>query len=61
MYGNDDGGKEGVPASYQILYFICWKPHEKHLKPAKRGSGEVSFKDLGKIDEIIDNKKRIPK
>jgi NADH dehydrogenase [ubiquinone] 1 alpha subcomplex assembly factor 5 len=58
MYGGED---DDVPATYQILYFICWKPHEKHLKPAKRGSGEVSFKDLNKIDEIIDNKKKTQK
>ena len=43
--------------SFQILYFIAWKPHETQPKPVKRGSGEISFKELGKINEIIDKKK----
>ena len=24
MYGNDD--EEGIPATFQIIYFIGWKP-----------------------------------
>ncbi|ESO91946.1 hypothetical protein LOTGIDRAFT_121553 [Lottia gigantea] len=48
MYGND----HGVPATYQILYFIGWKPDPSQPKALPRGSGEVSFKDLGNLDEI---------
>ncbi|CAF0721073.1 unnamed protein product [Brachionus calyciflorus] len=51
MYGNEDGS---LPATYQILYFIAWKPHESQAKPAKRGSANVSFKDLPKV---LENKK----
>jgi NADH dehydrogenase [ubiquinone] 1 alpha subcomplex assembly factor 5 len=54
MYGNDDSS---IPATFQVLYFIAWKPHEKHVQPAKRGSGEVSFKDVDKLNEIVDKKK----
>ena len=54
MYGNED---KSVPATFQVLYFIAWKPHESQKKPSKRGSGEVSFKDLNKLDEILDKKK----
>ncbi|XP_056264947.1 arginine-hydroxylase NDUFAF5, mitochondrial [Pseudoliparis swirei] len=43
MYGNEDGA---VPATFDILYMIGWKPHESQAKPAKRGSANVSFKDL---------------
>uniref|UniRef100_A0A671SE43 Arginine-hydroxylase NDUFAF5, mitochondrial n=2 Tax=Sinocyclocheilus anshuiensis TaxID=1608454 RepID=A0A671SE43_9TELE len=46
MYGNEDSS---VPATFQILYMIGWKPHESQAKPAKRGSANVSFADLSKI------------
>ncbi|KAM3864898.1 arginine-hydroxylase NDUFAF5, mitochondrial [Diretmus argenteus] len=46
MYGNQDGS---VPATYEILYMIGWKPHESQAKPLKRGSATVSLGDLSKI------------
>uniref|UniRef100_A0A8C6TBL6 Arginine-hydroxylase NDUFAF5, mitochondrial n=1 Tax=Neogobius melanostomus TaxID=47308 RepID=A0A8C6TBL6_9GOBI len=46
MYGNPDGS---VPATFDILYMIGWKPHGSQAKPAKRGSANVSFGDLSKI------------
>uniref|UniRef100_A0AAQ5X9D7 Arginine-hydroxylase NDUFAF5, mitochondrial n=1 Tax=Amphiprion ocellaris TaxID=80972 RepID=A0AAQ5X9D7_AMPOC len=46
MYGNQDGS---VPATFEILYMIGWKPHESQAKPAKRGSATASFGDLSKI------------
>uniref|UniRef100_A0A8C6TEA9 Arginine-hydroxylase NDUFAF5, mitochondrial n=1 Tax=Neogobius melanostomus TaxID=47308 RepID=A0A8C6TEA9_9GOBI len=46
MYGNPDGS---VPATFDILYMIGWKPHGSQAKPAKRGSANVSFRDLSKI------------
>uniref|UniRef100_A0A8C1GQC9 Arginine-hydroxylase NDUFAF5, mitochondrial n=1 Tax=Cyprinus carpio TaxID=7962 RepID=A0A8C1GQC9_CYPCA len=49
MYGNEDGS---VPATFQILYMIGWKPHESQAKPAKRGSANVSFADLSKISKF---------
>uniref|UniRef100_A0A8C2ZC31 NADH:ubiquinone oxidoreductase complex assembly factor 5 n=1 Tax=Cyclopterus lumpus TaxID=8103 RepID=A0A8C2ZC31_CYCLU len=48
MYGNEDGS---VPATFEILYMIGWKPHESQAKPVKRGSANVSFKDLSKISQ----------
>ena len=30
MYGNKDS--EGIPATYQILYFIGWKPDESQVR-----------------------------
>ncbi|XP_044045343.1 arginine-hydroxylase NDUFAF5, mitochondrial isoform X2 [Siniperca chuatsi] len=48
MYGNEDGS---VPATFEILYMIGWKPHESQAKPAKRGSANVSFGDLSKIGQ----------
>lgn len=55
MYGTE--GQDGIPATYQILYFIAWKPDESQVKPAKRGSGQVSLKNIGSIDDILKNKK----
>ncbi|XP_033639668.1 arginine-hydroxylase NDUFAF5, mitochondrial-like [Asterias rubens] len=46
MYGNEDGS---VPATFQILYMIGWKPDESQPKPAKRGSATASLKDLDKL------------
>uniref|UniRef100_A0AAX7TPB3 Arginine-hydroxylase NDUFAF5, mitochondrial n=1 Tax=Astatotilapia calliptera TaxID=8154 RepID=A0AAX7TPB3_ASTCA len=45
MYGSEDGS---IPATFEILYMIGWKPHESQAKPAKRGSATASFGDLSK-------------
>ena len=50
MYGNEDST---IPATYQILYFIAWKPDPSQRKPAERGSGKVSLKDISKLDDLI--------
>ncbi|KIH67080.1 hypothetical protein ANCDUO_02588 [Ancylostoma duodenale] len=47
MYAKD--GK--YPATFRVISFIGWKPGPEMPKPAKRGSQNVSFKDLGKIVE----------
>ncbi|XP_040002239.1 arginine-hydroxylase NDUFAF5, mitochondrial isoform X3 [Xiphias gladius] len=54
MYGNEDGS---VPATFEILYMIGWKPHESQAKPAKRGSATASFGDLSKISQPADTDK----
>ncbi|KAJ3161191.1 hypothetical protein HDU86_007813 [Geranomyces michiganensis] len=43
VYGAEDGS---VPATFQVIYMIGWKPDPSQPKPLPRGSGEVSFKDL---------------
>ncbi|XP_010887549.2 arginine-hydroxylase NDUFAF5, mitochondrial isoform X1 [Esox lucius] len=50
MYGSEDGS---VPATFEILYMIGWKPHESQAKPAKRGSANVSFGELSKIAQPL--------
>ena len=45
MYGVD--GK--YPATFQFLSFIAWRPGPLMPKPAKRGSQNVSFKELGDV------------
>ncbi|XP_026685214.1 arginine-hydroxylase NDUFAF5, mitochondrial [Diaphorina citri] len=55
---NDDknGGGTCVPATFQIIYLVAWKPDPSQPKPLKRGSGEVSLKDLHRIDDIAKQK-----
>ncbi|KAI8612639.1 S-adenosyl-L-methionine-dependent methyltransferase, partial [Chytriomyces sp. MP71] len=43
VYANEDGS---IPATFQILYMIGWKPDPSQPKPLKRGSAEVSLKEL---------------
>lgn len=50
MYASPD--QEGVPATFQVLSFIAWKPHESQPKPAPRGSGTFSLKDIKDLDKI---------
>ncbi|KAL1124461.1 hypothetical protein AAG570_001087 [Ranatra chinensis] len=45
MYGSEDR----VPATFQVLYFVAWKPDPSQPKPAKRGSATRSFKDLNSV------------
>ncbi|KAK8735433.1 hypothetical protein OTU49_005389 [Cherax quadricarinatus] len=50
MYGKN----EGIPATFQIIYMIGWKPDPKQkVHQAERGSGQISLKDLDKLDEMV--------
>lgn len=40
----DDTGRVG--ASFEIIFVIGWAPHESQQTPLKRGSGQVSLKDV---------------
>uniref|UniRef100_A0A6P7GM78 Arginine-hydroxylase NDUFAF5, mitochondrial n=1 Tax=Diabrotica virgifera virgifera TaxID=50390 RepID=A0A6P7GM78_DIAVI len=61
LYGAPDpeSGEMSVPATFQIINMLGWKPHPKQPKPIERGSGEVSLKDLHRLDEIIKEVKSI--
>lgn len=61
MYGknDDNSGKPIVPATFQIINMIGWKPHPDQPKPLDRGTGEVSLKDLYKLDEIVKEVKKM--
>ncbi|XP_029010209.1 arginine-hydroxylase NDUFAF5, mitochondrial [Betta splendens] len=48
MYGSEDGS---VPATFQILHMIGWKPHQSQAKPARRGSATASFGDLSAFNQ----------
>lgn len=43
------GKEEGVAATFQVIYFVAWKPSARQPQPLPRGSGEISLKDIGKL------------
>lgn len=45
MYRKNDG----ITATFQVIYFVGWKPCPSQPKPAERGSADVSFKDLATV------------
>ncbi|KAJ6218292.1 hypothetical protein RDWZM_009449 [Blomia tropicalis] len=58
IYGSDGSPKseavatnkpDGIPATFQIFYFIGWKPHPSQPKPLKPGSANFSLKDLAHL------------
>lgn len=46
LYGLEDGT---IPATFEIINMIGWKPHSSQPKACRRGSGEVSLKDIKKM------------
>lgn len=63
LYGkvHEDTGEKSIPATFQIINMLGWKPHSAQPKPLERGTGEVSLKDLYRIDEIVKEIKTIKK
>jgi len=43
LHGQEDGT---VPATFQVIYLIGWKPAPQQPKPLERGSGETNLKDI---------------
>ena len=41
MYGNVDEGP--VPATFQLLFMIGWKPHKSQQQPLDRGAVPKGF------------------
>lgn len=60
LYGKiKENGTSYVPATFQVIYLLGWKPDPSQPKPLKRGTGQISLKDLYKLDEIIKETKKI--
>lgn len=53
MYGNEDGS---VPATFQVIFMIGWKPDKSQAKPSARGSATASLKDLDKLNMDVPTK-----
>ncbi|EJD01536.1 S-adenosyl-L-methionine-dependent methyltransferase [Fomitiporia mediterranea MF3/22] len=43
MHGNDDGT---IPATFQVIFVIGWKPSPNQPKPLERGTGQANLKDV---------------
>ncbi|GAA5964231.1 hypothetical protein JCM8115_002841 [Rhodotorula mucilaginosa] len=43
LHGLEDGS---IPATFQIMHMIGWKPDPSQPKPAKRGSGRTNIADV---------------
>ena len=43
LHGNSNGT---LPATFRIIYMIAWKEGATQAKPLKRGSGELSMKEI---------------
>lgn len=60
IYQNLYGQEDKIPATFQVLYLVGWKPDPSQPKPATRGSGQVSLKDLYKLDEVVKDISKLP-
>ncbi|TFK43842.1 S-adenosyl-L-methionine-dependent methyltransferase [Crucibulum laeve] len=43
MHGNEDGS---IPATFQVIYMIGWKPAPSQPKPLERGTGKTNLKEV---------------
>ena len=50
LYSNEDGS---LPATFQIFYWIGWKPSASQPKPLSPQKSDISLKDVYKLDEVI--------
>ena len=39
-------GKDGIPATFRIIYMIGWKEGSGQEKPLERGSGQMNLKEI---------------
>lgn len=47
IYAEKFGASSGrLPASFQLLFLLGWKPHESQPKPLKRGSGQIPLGNI---------------
>lgn len=50
MYELEDGH---LPATFQVFYWIGWKPDPSQPKPLAPQKSDVSLRDLGSLEEAI--------
>ncbi|THV08196.1 S-adenosyl-L-methionine-dependent methyltransferase [Dendrothele bispora CBS 962.96] len=43
LHGNEDGT---IPATFQVIFMIGWKPAPSQPKPLERGSGKTNLKEV---------------
>lgn len=55
LYG--DRNDNSLPATFQVYFWIGWKPDISQPKPLKPQTSDISLKDIYKLDEVIKEKK----
>ncbi|KAG8970594.1 hypothetical protein FRC05_000530 [Tulasnella sp. 425] len=43
LHGNEDGT---IPATFEVVYMIGWKPDPSQPKPLERGAGKTNLKEV---------------
>lgn len=56
IYENAYGEPGHIKATFQLINLIAWKPDPSQPKPLPRGSGEISLKEIGRLNEIVKEK-----
>ncbi|KAL0281222.1 UNVERIFIED_CONTAM: hypothetical protein PYX00_002273 [Menopon gallinae] len=49
----EEKNMKAVNATFQIIYFIGWKPDPSQPQPLQRGSADMSLKDLYNLNDIV--------
>ena len=61
LYQQKYGDAQGrVPATFQVIYAIGWRPHDSQQKPLKPGSAAVRLADILKAEEIKTDDPALP-
>lgn len=61
IYQEKFGSATGrVPATFQVIYAIGWKPHDSQQKPLKPGTAAVRLADALKAEEMKTDDKATP-
>lgn len=55
LYANEDGN---LPATFQMYYWIGWKPDPSQPKSLKPQTSDVSLKDLYRLDEVVQQQQK---
>ena len=59
LYGttsNDTEGQRVLPATFQMYFWIGWKPDPRQPQALQPQKSDVSLKDLYKLDEVVESK-----
>ena len=59
LYGttsNDNEGQRVLPATFQMYFWIGWKPDPSQPRALQPQKSDVSLQDLYKLDEVVERK-----
>jgi NADH dehydrogenase [ubiquinone] 1 alpha subcomplex assembly factor 5 len=59
LYGSiskEDGSPHTLPATFQMYFWIAWKPDPMQPKALQPQKSDISLKDLYKLDEVVETK-----